>query len=259
MPFVIAVANQKGGVGKTTTAVTVAAALAERGRRVLLFDLDPQGHVAFSLGLAKAPDFYRLIVDSESLPNVVTRARPGLDVVIGDKRTEAAKRFVTTLDFREGVIRDVLIGAAGYDLAILDLAPSVDVLHVAALVAADFVLIPSRLDALAIDGVNEILRSIAEISRQGHRLTGWAIVPTFFDRVTRETMQQLQDLVKAFPKNVWPPIPQDTRAREAAAYGQTLWEYAPTAPALVGYEQKDKRIGGYITTVDRLENVIDGR
>jgi chromosome partitioning protein len=255
MSIIISIANQKGGVGKTTTAVNLGHGLAERGYRVLLVDLDPQGHVAFSLGLKKAPGLYRLIVEEASLPEVAVRARDNLDVVPSDKRTEAAKRYVTTLDFRERVLLS-LLEEADYDLILLDTAPSLDVLHVAALVASDRMIVPTKLDAMAVDGVNEILHSMGEILRQGHEIEGYNLLPTFFDRTTKETMVQLHELVDTFGDRVWPPIPQDTRAREAAAFGQTLWEYSPKSPATLGYAGQDGRIGGYQTALERLLEVI---
>ncbi len=256
MTTIISVANQKGGVGKTTSAVMLGHGLAMQGYSVLLVDLDPQGHVAFSLGLEKKPDLYRLLVNSEHLAEVTTPARKNLDAVLGDKNTEAAKRYVTTLDFREGILRHIFQDVA-YDVVILDLAPSLDVLHVAALVASNWVIIPTKLDAMAIDGVNEILRSIAEVTQQVFSLRGYAILPTFFDRTTKETMTNLRDLVESFPKNIWPPISQDTKAREASAYGQTLWEYSPNTAAVIGYQAKTRRLGGYTMALDRLMEVIE--
>jgi len=256
MTIFISVANQKGGVGKTTSAVTLGHGLARQGYSVLLVDLDPQGHVAFSLGLEKAPDLYRLLVEEEALAEVITSARENLDVILSDKRTEAVKRYVTTLDFRENVLKKALAGVA-YDVVILDMAPSLDVLHVASLVASNWVIVPTKLDAMAIDGVNEILRSIAEISQQGYPLRGYTILPTFFDRTTKETITNLRELAEAYPKNIWPPVSQDTKAREAAAYGQTLWEYSPTTAAVVGYRSNGKRIGGYEMALERLLEVMD--
>ncbi len=251
----LAIANQKGGVGKTTTAVTLAHGLARQGYNTLLVDLDPQGHVAFALGLDKSPGLHNLIVNGNT---TATPARDNLDIIASDKNTEQAKRVLTSMNYREYVLQDRLEAARNYDLVILDMAPSLDVLHVAALVAADLLVIPTKLDALAVDGVNEILRSYGEIARHGNKQAHFYVLPTFFERTTKETKEQLTALVTAFGANVWPPIPQDTKARECTAYGKTLWEYAPTTHALTGHPngQPSKRVGGYVQTLARLLEVI---
>jgi len=253
-PCVICVANQKGGVGKTTTSVSLAHGLALCGVRVLLVDLDPQGHVAFSLGLKKSPGLYRALVEDAPLAEVAQPARERLDILPGDKRTEKAKRYLMTVNFRERVLADLLAGCT-YQVVILDTAPSLDVLHVAALVASDWVLIPTKLESMAVDGVNEALRSVGEVISQG-RCLGYSILPTFYDRTTRETPLQLRELVRAFGAHVWPPIPQDTRAREAPAYGQTLWEYAPASPAAAGYAGEKGRLGGYTDTLKKVQELL---
>jgi len=250
---ILTIANQKGGVGKTTTAVTVAHGLAIAGQHVLLVDLDPQGQVAFSLGRPKEPGFYHLIVDEEPIEKVAVPTRENLEIIPGDKRTEKAKRTVVISNFpTESIAR--ALRQADYDVVILDLPPSLGVLHVSALMASDWVLIPTRLDAMAVDGVNEVLRSMAEVVERG-RQPGYSILPTFFDRTTRETVVQLQALVETFKEHVWPPIPQDTKAREATANGKTLWEYCPHSPVVIGFGEK--KTGGYVSTMSRLMEVLD--
>lgn len=252
----IAFANQKGGVGKTTTAVNLADGLARAGRRTLLVDLDPQGHVAVALGLEKNPGLYRWICLDEPLEKVITPARPNLDIISSDKRTEKVKRQITLADFRESILSDLLAGAR-YDAVLFDMAPSLDVLHINGLVASDWVVIPTRLDALAVDGVKEILLTMGEVAQRGHSFAGYTILPTFFDRTTRETLIQLQEVAKTFGKRVWPPVPQDTRAREAAAYGKTLFEYSPESPAMTGYLTGREHTGGYKQILQRLLEVLD--
>jgi len=251
---ILTIANQKGGVGKTTTAVTIAHGLAIAGVRTLLVDLDPQGHVAFSLGLPKEPGFYRLIVDEEPLDRVIVQARDHLEIIPGDKRTEKAKRTIVVSNFPTETMTRVLKNVE-QDVVILDLAPSLDVLHVSALMASDWVLIPTRLDAMAIDGVNEVLRSLGEVVDRGRQL-GYSILPTFYDRTTHETVVQFQALVETFKERVWPPIPQDTKAREAPAYGKTLWEYCPHSPVVSGFGEE--HMGGYVSTMSRLMEVLHG-
>jgi chromosome partitioning protein len=253
---IIATANQKGGVAKTTTVVTLGHGLAMRGYQVLLVDLDPQGHIAISLGLEKAPGILRLLSYSESLHQVKTQARENLDILPSDKTTERAKRDLMAMDYRETVLTNALAGAgATYDAILLDTAPSLDVLHVSALQAASWLLIPTKLDAMAIDGVNEVLKSAAEINRHGGHIEDYRVLPTFYERVTRETLHQLQQLAQNFGTKVLPPIPSDTRVREAPSYGKTIFEYVPNSPALSGY---NGTTGGYLQVIDRIEELING-
>src|SRR5450759_1440742 len=254
---IFALANQKGGVGKTTTAVTIADGLARRGLKTLLVDLDPQGHTAVVLGLKKSPGLYRLICLGEPLQRIVQNARPNLDILPGDKQTEKVKRQITLSDFRESILLDILQDT-DYQVVMLDLAPSFDVLHVNGLVASDWVLIPTRLDALAVDGVKEILLTTGAVAPRGHAHQGFSILPTFFDRTTRETLVQFKEIVTAFGSRVWPPIPQDTKVREASAYGKTMWEYAPESASMAGYVEGKLRLGGYRQIMERMMEVNNG-
>jgi chromosome partitioning protein len=140
MQTTIAILNQKGGVGKTTTAVTIASGLARMGCRVLLIDLDTQGNVADSLGLPHGDDLRRLLSPDLRCPleNVITPSGlKCLDVIRSDKSTTALKQTLAGVTLREYVLADVLQDS-GYDVIALDCAPSVDLLHFAALVAADY-------------------------------------------------------------------------------------------------------------------------
>ncbi len=256
---IIAILNQKGGVAKTTTAVTLAAGLAERGHKVLIVDLDSQGNVSDALGMKKEPGLYRLLVAKMPwrdlvMPSGESEGRQRLDVLPGDKNTVEAKMHLTAQAFREQALKKALKSVhTTYNYIILDLAPSVDVLHVSALVAADAFLVVTRLDHLAVVGVNDALLTLAALKEGGveaPKMLG--ILPTFWDRTTKESEHQLAALARTFGPKLWAPIPTDVKAREAPAYGQTLWEYAPTCRALTGAKLGNRQVGGYDQALDRL-------
>lgn len=257
--MILAIVNQKGGVGKTTTAVTLAAGLARQGRRTLIADLDSQGNVCDALGLRKGPGFYRLLVAKLPLAEVVVPSgQINLDVLPGDKNTVEAKQYLSGLNFRERAVANALAPALRlYDHVMLDLAPSVDVLHIAALVAADAFLVPTRLDHLAVVGVNDALITLAALKAGGVEPPVFlGVLPTFWDRATKESEYQLQHLSRTFGRKLWPPIPTDTRAREAPAHGQTLWDYAPNCRAIRGVAINHVRAGGYEQVLARLGREI---
>jgi chromosome partitioning protein len=258
---IITVANQKGGVGKTTTAVTLAHGLAQQNYRILLVDLDSQGNVADSLGLEAGDDLHRLLFPGLTQPLAqVTRSsgRPNLDVIRSNKKTVPLKLALSGVDFREFVLTQAL-QQTDYDAILIDCPPSVDLFQTAALVAADYLLIPTQLDQLAVKGVLDVMHSLAAIqqtSQSGCMLAG--VIPTFYDRVTNESHGQLMHLAKTFQKKVFPPIPLDTKCRESTRYGQTLWEYAPRSRALRGIQngKNSKLLGGYVQVLEKVTELI---
>lgn len=252
---VLVIANQKGGTGKTTTAVTIGHKLALDGYRVLLADTDPQGHVPAALGLDKAPGISQLVdwYRGKAEEPLIVNARPRLDVIPSDASTSEAKETLSGMPFSEDFLDRALeeLGT-DYDVVIIDCAPSVDVLHRSAVVSADWLIVPTKLDYLAVDGVNEVILFLEKVKRfrpQVASLLG--ILPTFYDRRTRETMEQLRSLVNTFGELVLPPIPIDVKLREAPAFGRTVWEYAPDTRSVIGISAaKDKTYGGYNAFVE---------
>lgn len=259
---IIAIANQKGGVGKTTTAVTLAHGAAQQGYKTLLVDLDSQGHVSRALNIAKKDMLRRWFYDEEPLEAVIQQTRENLWVLPGDKGTDRVIGRIREESYGEELFAETLrtqSARAGFEVILLDLAPSISNLQVAALIAAHYAIIPTRLRMMDMDGVQEILRSIQQIARHGHQLGGWFILPTFYDRTTNETMSRLKEIAETFGQRVWPPIMQDVRLSEAPGRGKTIWEHDPNCNAVLGYVNGGgKRVGGYADTLARVISLIEG-
>lgn len=254
--------NQKGGVGKTTSVVTLGSGLALRGYRTLLLDCDPQGHIATQLGIPKAPGLRSWYYDEESLERVMEQVRENLYIVPGDKTTDRVLGRMREEQWGAAEFADRLREESadlGIDAVLLDLAPSLNHLQIAAMLASDYVIVPTRLRYTDLDGVNEVTRSITETARRSRMPGRYYLLPTFFDRVARETHQRLVELVNAFGKQVLPPIPQDVKLAEAPGRGMTIWEYAPQCAAVHGYTNgSGKAIGGYTTIVEELIGLLEG-
>ncbi len=270
MTVTIAIGNKKGGVGKTTSAVNLAHWFALSKQRVLLIDFDVQGHAGRSLGIGKGDGLYRWLVDEQSLDSVAEIARNGqrLDVVTSDKSTEKIKLHLGPMIGREYYIAQRMEETRGYDLVVLDLAPGSDLLHVGALIASDAIIIPAKMDFLALDGVLEVVKTVWSLGQ----VRGVAppvligVLPTMYDRTTIETVTNLRRLREAIgdPDLVLPPIPMDTRIREASSRGLTIWEYAPGSPSAVGYladaesPNGQGRVGGYLHCGEIVSRVMRG-
>jgi chromosome partitioning protein len=157
-------------------------------------------------------------------------------------------------------LRRTIQTLTGYDAIVLDVAPSVDLLQVNALVAADVFIVPVALEYLAVVGASEALRSASSLAELGEpvgRCVG--ILPTFLELTTRESQEQLAALVGLYQKKniLWFPIPKDTKAREAPAFGKTLWEHAPDCRALAGITVKGKLTGGYRQALSNLAQSLE--
>ena len=253
----LAIANQKGGTGKTTTALALGHKLAIEGYRVLLIDTDAQGHLAAGLGIDKAPGIERLVSwrEGEGRPLIVT-ARERLDLIPSNARTSNAKQRLSAMPFREDFLDKALDELTDYDVALIDCAPSVDVLHTSAVVAADWLIVPTRLDYLAVDGVNEVIMFLRNVKQHRDAADLLGVLPTFYDRRTKETLEQLKSLIQTFGDLVSPPIPIDVKLREAPAFGQTIWEYAPTTRSIMGIDTNGNAYGGYARFVEQVREAV---
>lgn len=238
----IAIANQKGGVGKTTTAVTLAHDLARHGHLVALIDLDAQGNVAPCLGLDPSNGIYQLLTGIGQLGDLLVEARPGLWFLPGDPSTARLKTMLAAESYRETLLARAL-APLKVEFCIIDTGPSRDLLHDMAHEACSEVVCPVGVDHLALIGVAQELETLQVVREHGHAVEMIAILPTFWDATTRESEANLRRLVEAFGDLVLPAVQRTTRLREAPAYGKTLWEYLrDDHPVWAAYERLTRRI-----------------
>ncbi len=242
MTTTITIANQKGGVGKTTTAVNLAHGLVQRGKRVLLVDFDPQGQCATILGLKPEPGAFNLLVAENPLTQVIRSTdRKNLFVVLGDRKTATAQTVLNVHRTPINFTHQKLVAPASedkIDYIVIDTSPSVGELQEQALWAADGVLIPCAVDYLATDGVFNIavtLKRIHDEFKWQGRILG--ILPTFYDAITRESRATLKDLQNRFSGLLLPAIHRATVLRECAVEGKTIFELAPESRAAQQYTQ----------------------
>jgi chromosome partitioning protein len=238
---IIVVANQKGGVGKTTTAVSVAHSLTLRERRVLLVDFDPQGQCATSLAVNPEAGTFNALVNLSSDIHQWIRdtGRTGLDILPGDRTTATAQIVINAenrpIDSIHQIFRTL---SKEYDYIIFDTAPSVGGIQERALYAADLALIPTATEFLSMDGLAqmlELLTALRERSQWNGKLLG--ILPTFFDEQTSESSKSLAELRGSFAESVLDPIHRATVLRECAAEGKTIFEIAPASRASREYDE----------------------
>jgi chromosome partitioning protein len=240
----IAVALSKGGVGKTTTAVSLAAGLAGRGHRVLLIDSDTQGQSARMLGCQPEAGLADLVGGAATPEPAAHLARENLWVLAGGKALAGLKRDIARRDFGgEQTLAEALAPLDDqYDFAIIDTAPGWDALTVNVLFYATEVLAPVSLEILTLQGLLDFSRSLAAIQKYRPQLALRYILPTFYDRRVRKSEEILAQLQSHFGELVCSPIRYNVRLSEAPGYGQTIFEYAPSSPGAEDYRKLLERI-----------------
>ncbi len=227
MRTTFAVANQKGGVAKTTTVASLGAALAERGSRVLLVDLDPQACLTFSLGVDPEDldlSVHHVLTKGLDPHEAVVSTEDGVDLLPATIELARAEADLLTRTGREFALRAALEPVDAYDWVLLDCPPSLGVLTVAALTAAEAVLIPLQCETLSHRGVGQLLDTVHDVRRFTNRgLEVWGVLPTLFDPRTTHARAVLETISETYGLDVIePPIPKSIRFAEAPAAGRSI-------------------------------------
>ena len=221
----IAIANQKGGVGKPTTAINIATAMAATGWRTLLIDLDPQGNASTGMGVeaaARSVSSYELLVDEVSLPEtIVNTSIPGLDIVPATVDLSGAEVELVSVEERTARLSRALQNHRGHDICFIDCPPSLGLLTLNALSAADTLLVPLQCEFFALEGLSQLLQTVERVQQRfnpGLGIIGVAL--TMFDRRNRLTDQVAEDVRECLGTLVFETvIPRNVRLSEAPSHG----------------------------------------
>lgn len=244
----LAVANQKGGVAKTTTVASLGAALAELGQRVLLVDLDPQGSLTFSLGI-DPEDLEVTVADvllgTRAAADALVETQDGVHLLPANMLLAAAEENLVSRTGREQRLRVALSRvAADYDWIVMDCPPALGVLTVGALAAADQVMIPLQAETLSHRGVGQLLDTIHDVREfVNPGLTVLGVLPTMFDGRTRHARAVVEAIEQTYRLPVLePPIPKSIRFAEAPAIGRTILGTARSSAGARAYRELARRL-----------------
>ena len=240
----LAVTNAKGGVAKTTSCVNLGAGLSLLGFRTLLVDCDTQGQVAKSLGVHAGEGLGELLQGEAGLSDVQVEARENLFVITGGVSLSGAKRVISRRDMRsELVLSEALEGLEGYDFVLLDTAPSWDVLNVNCLFYVEELLIPVSMEALALQGVGDLIGRVEQVQHyRQERTLQKSIIPTFYDGRVRKSAERLEQLERYFPGAVLPAVRYNVKLSEAPGFGQHIFEYSRRSNGATDYARLAERL-----------------
>ena len=229
---IIAIANQKGGVGKTTTAINLAAALAEQGKQVLLIDADPQGNATSGMGLEKnrlSKTVYEMFLQEASLQDVLQpTCADGVSIAPANQNLSGAEIELVGIERREYILKEQLsLIASQYDFVLIDCPPSLNLITINALTAADTVLVPIQCEYFAMEGLEQLLHTVNLVKqRLNPALELEGVVFTMFDARTNLSLQVVEEVKKSLGPSVYRTIiPRNVRLGEAPSHGLPITQY----------------------------------
>jgi len=265
---IFTVANQKGGVGKTTTAVNLAAALSMGGLKVLVIDLDPQGNASTAFGIDRVASegIYEVLINDLPMANVVQKVVnfPHLEIIAANSDLAGAEiQLVPTVarEFRlQSALQTFLTtkqnAGQRFDYVFIDCPPSLGLLTINALTAADEVLVPIQCEYYSLEGLSLLIETLTEVQKRlNPKITLSTIVLTMFDSRTRLASDVAENVRKHFPQQlINTPIPRAVRVSEAPSYGQTVMTYDASSPGAIAYMSVAREIANRGSAPINLRN-----
>lgn len=242
MGRIIAIANQKGGVGKTTTAINLSACLADKGKKVLAVDMDPQGNMTSGLGLDKESiekTVYDMIIGESDIEEVLQKeAMENLDVLPTNIDLSAAEIELIDVENKEFIVRNSIQKIRdNYDFVIIDCPPSLSMLTINAMTTADSVLVPIQCEYYALEGVSQLIHTVELVKdRLNPDLEIEGVVFTMYDARTNLSLQVVENVKDNLQQNIYKTIiPRNIRLAEAPSYGMPINQYDPKSAGSESY------------------------
>lgn len=237
--------NHKGGVGKTTTAINMAAGLSRKDKRVLLIDLDPQGNIDLSLKVEADHDLYDALTGKVVLTNCIVQLAKNFDVISSKETLAKAEYYLYRQDESKMMLKDLFSQLQGYDYIIIDCPPSLGILNQNALAFCKEVFVPTSTDFLGFDALQKMTEIVKEINKAyGNSAKITKVIPTLFDKRNKICKQTIAEILNEFGEITSTPIRMNSKIKEAPKYGKSIFKYAKSSNGAKDYGQLIEEVVG---------------